>query len=535
MRSIKRITAFLLTVILLLSVFPANQARAAESSGTSAGLRADYSEYRNLLTPAGKVIYDSLLDNSKKIRDGKSPIQFTFDRNIGQSQLSVDIFQDAITAFNRDHSEVFWIDFSRMMLTITDMGGYLKGELVPVSESYYTSAYQSAEAVEQDITLMNTRVSEIADAAAKLPSVYERLLYIHDWLVMQNSYNTDPPEAYHMRAFEAVSALEGNRTGSCRPVCEGYSRAFKLLCDALKIPCILVTGEGTSGSITAPHMWNYVRLGDTWYAVDVTWDDPTGLDDQGKISYAYFLVGSDTICGENKTFAEAHQEMGQFSKSAVIADYPVISDTAYSADAAQPAAGMENFTASGSYSKGLFSDVKGGEWFESGVADACRYGLMKGTGDGRFGVKGHVTLAEAITMAARIHAIYLGNAEPVSVGGNWYDAYVAYAFANRMIAGPYDSYTKAATRAEFAQILAAALPAEELASVNDVADGSIPDIDADADYADAAYLLYRAGVLIGNEKGEFSPNAGITRAEVAIIVTRMVRPDARVRTTKEAG
>ncbi len=42
MRSIKRITALLLTVILLLSVFPATQA--AESSGTSAGLREDFSE-----------------------------------------------------------------------------------------------------------------------------------------------------------------------------------------------------------------------------------------------------------------------------------------------------------------------------------------------------------------------------------------------------------------------------------------------------------------------------------------------------------
>ena len=36
------------------------------------------------------------------------------------------------------------------------------------------------------------------------------------------------------------------------------------------------------------HMWNYVKLGNDWYHVDVTWDDPTS-DRVGYVRHKYFL------------------------------------------------------------------------------------------------------------------------------------------------------------------------------------------------------------------------------------------------------
>lgn len=77
------------------------------------------------------------------------------------------------------------------------------------------------------------------------------------------------------------------------PVCEGYARAFKLVCDKLKIPCVLVSGAG--------HMWNYVQVDINgngtakWYLLDATWDDPTGganegSDKSGNENWNYFLL-----------------------------------------------------------------------------------------------------------------------------------------------------------------------------------------------------------------------------------------------------
>lgn len=84
----------------------------------------------------------------------------------------------------------------------------------------------------------------------------------------------------------------------------------------------------------------------------------------------------------------------------------------------------------------------------------------------------------------------------------------------------------AATRAQFAAILARALPAEALTAQNSVPIDSVPDVPASA--AGGIYTLYRAGILTGSDgKGTFNPNSTISRAEVAAIVTRMADKSLR--------
>ena len=78
-------------------------------------------------------------------------------------------------------------------------------------------------------------------------------------------------------------------------VCEGYAKSFKYLLDKLGIPCILVSGEAVnSEGKRENHMWNYVKINEIWYAVDVTWDDPIILNN-GELNkenrYKYFCQG----------------------------------------------------------------------------------------------------------------------------------------------------------------------------------------------------------------------------------------------------
>ena len=83
------------------------------------------------------------------------------------------------------------------------------------------------------------------------------------------------------------------------------------------------------------------------------------------------------------------------------------------------------------------------------------------------------------------------------------------------------------TRAEFAALLASSLPEEALPVLNEV--DAIPDVAHDHPQAQAIYLLYRAGVLQGTDaQGTFSPDGTLTRAQAAVIVTRMTDPALRV-------
>ena len=182
-------------------------------------------------------------------------------------------------------------------------------------------------------------------------------------------------------------------------------------------------------------------------------------------------------------------------------------------------AGSDNFKKIREYAE--FFDVAQGAWYESGIKLSYELGLFDGTGT-NFDPIGKLTLAQSIKLAACLHSIYYtGKAEFVQ-GNPWHQVYVDYALQQKIIPTPYENYNVEATRAQFAQIFAAALPADAFPKINQIADNTIPDVVMSAEYAGAAYLLYRAGILTGSDaQGTFAPNTTISRGEAATIVTRM--------------
>ena len=183
------------------------------------------------------------------------------------------------------------------------------------------------------------------------------------------------------------------------------------------------------------------------------------------------------------------------------------------------------------YFQGQFSDVPANQWFTNNVANAFSLGLMKGNSATTFNPYGDVTVAEAIAMAARIHSIYTTGTENFTQGTPWYQCYLDYAYQNKIISYAYYNcdVKHKATRAQFAEIFAAALPDEALSIKNSVSDNAVPDVKMKDSYSAPVYKLYRAGILAGGDaKGTFSPGTFITRAECATIVARMADSDNRV-------
>lgn len=194
-----------------------------------------------------------------------------------------------------------------------------------------------------------------------------------------------------------------------------------------------------------------------------------------------------------------------------------------------PTGSLSNFKTVNAYYSGLFDDVAATDWFDENVDRAYELGLMKGVGDGAFGPRASITAAEAIALAARLHSIYYTGTENfVQSGKNWYDVYMTYASSNGIptSANYYADPNGIISRRSFVAILSKALPAEALPAIVD--DVYFDDI---TDNATSIYLLARAGVIRGvpNMFGtlDFQPDYGITRAEVAAIVTRMADPSLR--------
>lgn len=219
------------------------------------------------------------------------------------------------------------------------------------------------------------------------------------------------------------------------------------------------------------------------------------------------------------------------SDSGVISDGGVIAE--------QSGVVKVKFDRTRDFSTVSFSDVESTDWFYSSVQSAYEMSLMTGISDTEFGVDGDVTIAQSVTIAARIYAqieAFSGVSMPdftPAQGEAWYTPYADYAYEKGIIGTKYYTLTqvepdRAATRAEFAEILSDALPSAALSAINYVASGSIPDVDENTSAGEAIYMLYRAGVLAGSTDGLYHPDSTVTRSEVAAIVSRMADYTLRV-------
>ena len=192
-------------------------------------------------------------------------------------------------------------------------------------------------------------------------------------------------------------------------------------------------------------------------------------------------------------------------------------------------ASLDNFTAIETYTDGQFTDIPAGAWYSGYVQIAYELGLMRGDSESTFNPTGTVTLAEAVTMASRLHSIYNTGAENFIQGDPWYQCYVDYALENNIIENKYEDYTAVATRGEFAEILAYALPADAIADINAIVPNSIPDVSSTDEYSGEIYKLYRAGILNGNgDDNSYNPNGTITRSEASALLTRLALPSTRL-------
>ena len=123
---------------------------------------------------------------------------------------------------------------------------------------------------------------DVLAAAKAQPNDYERLKYVHDWIVNNTVY------------LKGDTYYESEADGPViygKAICEGYSKAFMYFAQSMGFDCVCVIG-GAGG---VDHMWNMVKLDGQWYNVDVTWDDPVMSDGSQTLRYNYFLISDSEL------------------------------------------------------------------------------------------------------------------------------------------------------------------------------------------------------------------------------------------------
>lgn len=176
-----------------------------------------------------------------------------------------------------------------------------------------------------------------------------------------------------------------------------------------------------------------------------------------------------------------------------------------------------------------FTDVPNDAWYLSDLLIAVETDLISGKTATTFAPSDNLTYAEAVKLAACMNEKYVKGEVTLEIGTPWYQTYVDYCKKNNIIITDYN-WSEFATRAGYMYIFACALPDEAYEEINTIEDGTIPDVPMDSPYAPIVYKMYRAGIVTGVDAlHNCNPTANITRAEVAVIVARMMDPSKRIR------
>lgn len=190
-----------------------------------------------------------------------------------QEALTTTEIGEVLDCYMKDNPMVFYVD-SHYTIEQSQVMHYQISKL-QVGYRY------SASEIENHISILEKELDRIiSEKITEEMTAYEMELTLHDYLLENTDYYycadlEDIPYEKHT----AYSALINK---SC--VCDGFSKAFALLLDKVKIENIVVSGFVNNTS----HSWNLVNLDEQWYNVDVT-SNNQGIDEQTKVKTHIFF------------------------------------------------------------------------------------------------------------------------------------------------------------------------------------------------------------------------------------------------------
>ena len=244
------------------------------------------------------------------LRD-RPELMYWFDKTIGMNS----VHSYAIGIKTRNGEEAFsFMASSSYCLKFT------------VADDYRASGSEDAYATDTGKTgkvrtaLVNA--AEIASDASAL-SDYNKLEAFKNIICDEVSYNSDAANSGstpYGNPWQLVYVFDGD--DETNVVCEGYSKAFKYLCDLTEfdndtVSCNIVTGTMGGGTGAGGHMWNLVSIDGSNYLVDAT------NCDSGSIGYPdkLFLKGNEAstkaTVTKNGTQYDSEQYLFPISSSSI--------------------------------------------------------------------------------------------------------------------------------------------------------------------------------------------------------------------------
>ncbi len=235
------------------------------------------SDEREFYDALDTICYSFLTNNADAQSDNSGGVTYYYIDGIRTSDLTVDRAEEVYLLFLYTNPQYYFL-----------LPSYAYASFADTVYIYPTIYNDFANGSTRANTTANflSEVESVESNISALSSVDDKIKYIHDYISTKVEYDYEyyyasesMMEKYDQRDHtqSAYSVICGTTT-----VCAGYSQAFSLLANGAGIDAISVT--------STYHQWNMLRVNDSWYNLDVTWDD-SFMDDEYSAYYAAGVAG----------------------------------------------------------------------------------------------------------------------------------------------------------------------------------------------------------------------------------------------------
>ena len=146
-----------------------------------------------------------------------------------------------------------------------------------------------------EIEQLNHKVDQIyASIITDDMSTRDKIKAVHDYIIQTTHYDK---ENVDIVTNSNISTLKTNSHKAIGPLfegialCGGYTDAMALFLNKMNIPNYKISSEH--------HVWNLVYLDQTWYHLDLTWDDPVTNTEEQLLLYEFFLIDTEQLEKKN--------------------------------------------------------------------------------------------------------------------------------------------------------------------------------------------------------------------------------------------
>lgn len=137
----------------------------------------------------------------------------------------------------------------------------------------------------EDINKINEKINTLKNELYNNSlEIKEQIKIIHDYIINNSKYDSDRSDKNIIKYKSDIAygpLFEGYA------ICGGYTDLMAIFLNDLNIENYKVSSPN--------HVWNAVKIDNTWYNLDLTWDDPITSDGSDFLGYNYFLISTNEL------------------------------------------------------------------------------------------------------------------------------------------------------------------------------------------------------------------------------------------------